>query len=378
MVNYLKLASRIVNKKGNNPVYLIHFVTSKCNAKCSFCFYWEELNQAKNELTLEEIEKITRNFDNDLYHVILTGGEPFLRKDLADIAIAYHKNAGTKKIAMVTTGFLTQKILSDVKKIFDACPKLSISLSLSLNGLYEDMENVTKLKDNFNKFLETYRGLVEIKKAHENLGIFTLTTHSGLNQEKLNEIYTFVKNEMPEAVYTMNLVRGNPKDVSSKDIDISKYDEVTERMKKDRKFNDHSPAARLAAAKNLLRNDIITKTFKENKYSTPCYAASLSGVMYEEGDIFCCELLDKKIGNIRDVNYEIKKLWNSKKADEVRDFIRDTNCFCTHECFYTTNVMFNPKFYPKLVKEAVKFKAPAENSSKESIPIKNPIIATKS
>jgi len=170
MTNYLKLLGRVINKKGNNPVYLIHFVTSFCNAKCDFCFYWKELNQAKNELKLDEIDKITRNFDRDLYHVILTGGEPFLRKDVADIAIAYHKNAGAKKIAFVTTGFLTQKILNDIKKILDTCPNVSISISLSLNGLYDDMEQVTKLPNNFNKYLETYKGLVELKRTHKNLG----------------------------------------------------------------------------------------------------------------------------------------------------------------------------------------------------------------
>ena len=56
-----------------------------------------------------------------------------------------------------------------------------------------------------------------------------------------------------------------------------------------------------------------------------------------------------KIGNIRDFNYDFKKLWMAKKASEERSFIRDTKCFCTHECFNIVNIMFNPKFYPKLL-----------------------------
>ena len=376
MVNYLKLASRIVNKKGNNPVYLIHFITSKCNAKCEFCFYWKELNQAKNELTLDEIENVTRSFDNDLFHVILTGGEPFLRKDWADIAIAYHKNAGAKNVASVTTGFFTKKILEDTKKVLDVCPKITVSINLSINGLGGEMDNVTKLKNNFNKFLETYNGLVELKKTYNNLGIYTITTHSGLNQNKLNEIYDFIKREMPEAVPQMNIVRGTPKDIKLKDVDISKYEEISEKIKDDRKYNDHTPAAKLSAARLLLRNDIITNTFKENKYSTPCYAAALQGVLYEEGDVFCCELLDKKMGNVRDYNYDIKKIWNSKKADEIRKFIRETNCFCTHECFYTTNIMFNPKFYPKLIKESVRFKKPTGISKELIVNIDKTAIST--
>ena len=377
MVNYLKLAGRIINKNGNNPVYLIHFITSKCTAKCSFCFYWKNLNQAKNELSFEEIDKVTRSFDKDLFHVILTGGEPYLRKDLADIKIAYHKNAGAKNIGAVTTGFFTKKTLDDTKKVLDACPKLAVSINLSINGLYHDMDNVTKLKNNFEKFLETYNGLVELKRRYKNLGIYTITTHSGANQEKLNQIYEFIKENMPEAVPQINLVRGEPKDVSLKEIDISKYEEISERMKEDRRYNDHSPAARLAAARLLLRNDIISNTFKENKYSAPCYAAALQGVLYEEGDVFCCELLDKKMGNVREHDYDIKKIWNSKKADEIRRFIRETNCFCTHECFYTTNIMFNPRFYPKLLKESVKFKSPVKEQT-NIVDIRNQAIQVKS
>jgi hypothetical protein len=72
--------------------------------------------------------------------------------------------------------------------------------------------------------------------------------------------------------------------------------------------------------------------------------------------VFCCELLDKRIGNLRDHDYSFKKVWNSHKANEIRNFIRDRKCFCTHECFYTTNLMFNPSFYPRLIIDALKFK----------------------
>lgn len=46
----------------------------------------------------------------------------------------------------------------------------------------------------------------------------------------------------------------------------------------------------------------------KKKYSTPCYAANLSGVMYPEGDVYPCEILDDshKIGNIRDFDLNFK------------------------------------------------------------------------
>ena len=32
---------------------------------------------------------------------------------------------------------------------------------------------------------------------------------------------------------------------------------------------------------------------------------------------------------------------------------RKTKCFCTHECFNSVNIMFNPKFYPKLLLKSI-------------------------
>jgi radical SAM protein with 4Fe4S-binding SPASM domain len=75
--------------------------------------------------------------------------------------------------------------------------------------------------------------------------------------------------------------------------------------------------------------------------------------MYPEGDVYPCEILDDshKIGNIRDFDLNFKKLWLSHKAKEDIKFIRKTRCFCTHECFNSVNIFFNPKFYPKIIKK---------------------------
>ena len=67
--------------------YLIFFITARCNARCSFCFYWEEIENAskRRELRLEEIDQITAKLKHLLY-LSIGGGEPFLRADLAEVA----------------------------------------------------------------------------------------------------------------------------------------------------------------------------------------------------------------------------------------------------------------------------------------------------
>ncbi|HHT9135458.1 MAG TPA: hypothetical protein ACFYD2_11200, partial [Candidatus Avalokitesvara rifleensis] len=47
-------------------------------------------------------------------------------------------------------------------------------------------------------------------------------------------------------------------------------------------------------------------------------------------------------------DYDFTKLWHSPQADEVRNFIDRTRCFCTWECVWTPNILFNPRYYPSL------------------------------
>ena len=52
------IINKFFNKVGEAPFHFVHFVTAKCNAKCNHCFYYKNINKKRNELNLEEIEKV--------------------------------------------------------------------------------------------------------------------------------------------------------------------------------------------------------------------------------------------------------------------------------------------------------------------------------
>jgi radical SAM protein with 4Fe4S-binding SPASM domain len=93
--------------------------------------------------------------------------------------------------------------------------------------------------------------------------------------------------------------------------------------------------------RELLQKRIISTIFKEDRYVIPCLAGNISCIMTETGDLYPCEILNKKIGNIKDSNYDFKKLWHSKEAEKIRRYIKNTRCYCTYECAITTNILFN-------------------------------------
>ena len=83
-----------------------------------FCFIdFDDPKTFKGELTLDEIDKLTKNLGKSLLNVNLTGGEPFARKDIVEIAKLYIKNSTVQSIYITTNGSLPDRVESFAKKL---------------------------------------------------------------------------------------------------------------------------------------------------------------------------------------------------------------------------------------------------------------------
>jgi MoaA/NifB/PqqE/SkfB family radical SAM enzyme len=88
------------------PVYVQFYVTARCNLTCNQCniIY---ANSDVRECTISEIHRIAENFARmGVAIVLLTGGEPFARKDLPKIIAAFESRG--VHVRMQTNGFATE------------------------------------------------------------------------------------------------------------------------------------------------------------------------------------------------------------------------------------------------------------------------------
>ncbi|GHF22213.1 cyclic pyranopterin monophosphate synthase [Kordiimonas sediminis] len=87
--------------------YLRLSVTEVCNFRCSYCLPNGYKKQGmKSFLSLEEIERLIRAFaELGVKKVRLTGGEPTVRNDLADIISIIKNTVGIETVAMTTNGY---------------------------------------------------------------------------------------------------------------------------------------------------------------------------------------------------------------------------------------------------------------------------------
>ncbi len=366
LTDYMKFAPRILYKKGASPLYFVLFVTKNCNARCGHCLLGSH-ERHTGELTIDEIEKVSRSMD-DMIFFTPTGGEPFLRQDLPEIVKIFHKNNHAPNVGIPTNGSLTSRVVDGTREMLESCPGMDLHIDISIDGVGEDHDRFRGFKGLFDRAIRTYRELRVLEKHYPTFSACIQIAVSAYNHDRLEEIYDYLRSNVGvNTVFTL-LLRGGPKDPAAKytppidpganQFDIDNYLDFHYRLERDNKSRELSgyyklPFGDFINAKRIIRPKLITRLVKERRFVIPCYAGTLGGNMFSNGDVLACELMgeDQVLGNVRDFDYDFKKIWYSPKADEIRRWITKTKCYCTYECFLTVNILFNPWMYPVILKE---------------------------
>ena len=339
----------------NKPLQLTFFVTRRCNSACSFCFYLNEKkrNTPAQELTLEEIERFASSLP-ELLWLAFSGGEVFLREDIVEIAEVFYNHTKPVIMLLPTNGLMPEMIAERVEEILRRCPRSTVAVKLSLDGIGEVHDSLRGVKGNFEKVLETYNRLSPLLEEYPNFELGINTVLCSANQDKVEEVFEYVSRLENIKTHTLSLIRG---DVSEelKRVDIERYRRLIEMLERELRSGKariyRFPGARLKAAQDVLQRRLIYRTAVEKRRLVPCYAGRLNLVVTESGDVYPCEILDRKMGNLREFGYDAGRLLASRRARQVVAEIKRGACFCTHECYFITNILFNPRLYPALLKE---------------------------
>jgi len=129
-----KIATPRLEVETEDTIYEIEFgqvqieITGRCNMQCHHC---RAAHQLKQDMPIEQIVKIirfARQFSPNYKEVILSGGEPLLHHDFAEVLRQVRRNGG-EFITLTTNGsLLTQKHLMLIKDLSFERFVLSVSL----------------------------------------------------------------------------------------------------------------------------------------------------------------------------------------------------------------------------------------------------------
>jgi MoaA/NifB/PqqE/SkfB family radical SAM enzyme len=356
----LRYVGKVVTGAPFTPPFITFFVTNKCDCKCEHCFFWEELNTNNDkELKLEQIQEMSRSMD-DIIYLLIGGGEPYLRKDLADIIETFYKNNHLHSLVIPTNAQWTERVVETVDRVMTNCPDLQFSTTISLDAIGSLYDQIRGKKNAYERAMATHEALKPLRKKHEKFSVRMCQTIMQQNQDVALQTYEYQKTYLKPDILNVLYIRGNPMVETSKNFDMDIYRQVKEKMAEDMKTGEwvnHKPTDRGRHALNALDDvvhDLIYKTELHQKPQLTCQAGRISAVIYADGSLVECETKNTPYGNLKDVNMDFRKLWFTETGKEIRKNVVN-GCFCTHEssCFYPS-LFFDVKSLPKMVKETVK------------------------
>ncbi len=170
LATYANIAKAIVNNKTGRvelPNMCTFIVTWRCNLRCFMCDVWKKTDY--DDMSVDDIRQVFRQIPH-LDSLRITGGEPFLRRDLADITRAIVEENDPTVVHVTTAGVLTERILEYVRAV--GSRKLHLKLSIDAVGARHD--EIRGGRGLYDKAMTTLRALVELR---EQLGFYV-----GVNQ----------------------------------------------------------------------------------------------------------------------------------------------------------------------------------------------------
>jgi MoaA/NifB/PqqE/SkfB family radical SAM enzyme len=349
-IPYLKYASGLFRPRQLESLFL--FVTSTCNSLCRTCFYWEELNQGR-DLTFAQLETISRTAP-PFHKLWLSGGEPFLRKELAEIIELFYVNNGVRHVNLPTNGLLPEKVEQVIGQVLERCPELVIDLNFSLDGLANTHDAIRGVPNNFEKTLATIELAAARWRDVRRLRRNVVSCVTAENYHELVELGLELLRKCGLDGHYFEIIRGDPMDASLKRIPHEELAALHARLlwiheKYSHRLFTHLEgwSREVARAYYLGHLKFHFDLHEQNHYSDKawpmeCTAGRTTIVVDHDGTFRSCELRGK-LGRLADFDFDVKAaLCSPAMQAEIADIPR-AQCWCTHSCWIHSSAKFSPK-----------------------------------
>jgi MoaA/NifB/PqqE/SkfB family radical SAM enzyme len=324
----------LVGRALRRPMFLTVFVTARCPLACGHCFYRGERDAASaaDELTLTELRVLAGRLP-PVPKLILTGGEPLLRDDVAAIVAAFHDGRSRcRQVTIPTAGVFPRRTAELVERVLSTRPELVLEIQLSIDGVGQQHDAI-RGAGTFERLVETFERLRRVVPQLPGLSIRFNFTFSRVTQEHFGDVLQFVTEDLGHPQLDMVLVRKTTADERFwGGVDLDRYRDAAAKLQRlEVARAGRSPLRRALTGRVRREREIIAEHHRGNRVLDGCLAGTVTGVIGETGEVYPCEILDRPLGNLRDVDFDFMRIWHGERARECRRWIRREGCFCTFE-----------------------------------------------
>jgi MoaA/NifB/PqqE/SkfB family radical SAM enzyme len=307
-----------------SPTHAIIAVTERCNARCVMCDVWRR--PASDELAPEDYRRLPAT----LREINLTGGEPLLRDDLAEIVRVMQETCPGVRIVLSTNGLLPDRLKVFLGAVEDVAVRVSLD---GRDGLHDRIRGVPGAFD------LAVRSLEVAKAAGVNdLGVCATMTRS--NAGHVREVHDFARRQGIQFTFTMahsssfffGDQREEEPDAAGAEADMTAIQSGL--------YDSLHP-------KDWFRAYFISglkEVFSGRPRPISCTAGRDLFYMDPAGNIYPCHILDLRMGNIRDNTFQ-------ELVEAGGDVLRAVGK-CRERCWMTCTVA--PEMRRRILTFAVK------------------------
>jgi MoaA/NifB/PqqE/SkfB family radical SAM enzyme len=323
--------------------HLIVHVTNHCNFRCEHCFVDFETN--KRDLPTETYVRLAEDAGS-LFWLDIGGGEPFIRKDLAEIIGAFR----CKIVHIPSNGSLLPQMLYQLREIRRRQPAAEVLVGLSLDGLEPTHD---RLRGHPGNYEEVWRAFDAIRELDPRINIKITTVITNKNFSEILPLMRIVR-ERAADFHSVILLRGTP---PAPDVTLPPLRELRRVGPEISAILEGYRYGRTAVSARILRNyhrflwNVSLDVLEQQTQVIPCYAGRSHMVVWADGNVSSCEMLGS-VGNLKQERFR-DVLAGEALRKQVRS-IRDKECHCTHNCAMLTSILFNPANLPQLLHQPIR------------------------
>ena len=293
-------------------------MTRRCNLKCIHCRAGASDRLDPNELSYSEGRKLIEGIrEQGTPILIMTGGEPLMRKDffpLADHAV----KTGLRAVLATNGALVTREIAEELAKV--GIPRASVSLDGPTANDHDAFRGVP------GAFESSLKGIEMLNSA--GVGVQINTTLTRRNRLQLPEMLKLAEKLGAAAFHVFLLVpTGRARELSGEEMGPEEYEQtLLEFYRIGRKTKLETKATCAPQYYRILRQQaalegvhVSEKTFGLNAHTRGCLGGLSFAFVSHIGAVQPCGYFDDKAGSVRETSFS--KVWlESALFNELRNF----------------------------------------------------------
>lgn len=311
------------NGRSSSILNINLLLTSSCNQNCKVCFYKENLHSSSEELSTCTVKKLLSELGKRKVIFFLSGGEPFLNKEILKIIKAIKEKG--HYCGVCTNGLLLNENI--IKELIQL--KLD-TLIISLHGFGSLHDKTVGVEKSFKSIIKNLQMLNSFKKRPYITLNYVLSKDNVSDVEKLA---TTLKRYKPDCL------RVNHLNFLTTD-ELEDWKETWKKNFYDEKFKtlqyisdkDYSRLPNEILKTQKKRNKLyilfkpsLTKNELQSWYAGTgikrrCFFVWRAMFICPDGDVHPCQYLGIKMGNVK--NQNIWDIWNNQKYLKIRRLIK--------------------------------------------------------